>query len=177
MQALRERAPGPADPAIHLAYGRLLEQFEEMIIEEPRAWEGLDPEGVHKMRVATRRLRSALRAFKKVLPASILSFNGEFKWLAAILGGVRDLDVAMGNLRHFLSEIPPEDAAHLDDYQQYLADQWREGTKTLAGLPGRPAVRTSEGGLRAAARTGSVCAGYGDLGFDHDRRGRPAAHR
>ena len=102
---LRERAPVPADPAIHLAYGRLLEQFEEMIAQEPRAWEGLDPEGVHKMRVATRRLRSALRAFKKVLPASVRSFIGEFKWLAATLGGVRDLDVAMGNLPHFLSEI------------------------------------------------------------------------
>ena len=130
VQALREQ-PAPADPAIHLAYGRLLEQFEEIIIQEPRAWEGLDPEGVHKMRVATRRLRSALRAFKKVLPASVRWFNGEFKWLAAVLGGVRDLDVAMGNLPHFLSEIPPDDAAHLDDYQQYLADQWREERKRL----------------------------------------------
>lgn len=41
-----------------------------------------------------------------MLPASIRSFNGEFKWLAAILGGMRDLDVARGNLPHFLSEIP-----------------------------------------------------------------------
>ena len=131
VQALREQEPAPADPAIHLAYGRLLEQFEEMIIQEPRAWEGLDPEGVHKMRVATRRLRSALRAFKKVLPASIRSFNREFKWLAAALGGVRDLDVARGNLPHFLSEIPPEDAAHMNDYQQYLADQWQEERRRL----------------------------------------------
>ena len=128
---LRERAPAPGDPAIHLAYGRLLEQFEEMIVQEPMAWEGLDPEGVHRMRVATRRLRSAFRAFKKVLPGSIRSFDGEFKWLAAVLGGVRDLDVARGNLPHFLSEIPPEDAAHLDDYQQYLADRWREERRRL----------------------------------------------
>ena len=131
VQALREQEPAPDDPAIHLAYGRLLEQFEEMITQEPRAWEGLDPEGVHKMRVATRRLRSALRAFKKVLPASIRSFNREFKWLAAALGGVRDLDVARGNLPHFLSEIPPEDAAHMNDYQQFLADQWQEERRRL----------------------------------------------
>ena len=131
VQALREQEPAPTDPAIHLAYGRLLEQFEEMIVQEPRAWEGLDPEGVHKMRVATRRLRSALRAFKKVLPASIRSFNREFKWLAAALGGVRDLDVARGNLPHFLSEIPPEDAAHMNDYQQFLADQWQEERRRL----------------------------------------------
>ena len=135
VRSLRERAPAPSDPAIHLAYGRLLEQFEEMIAQEPMAWEGLDPEGVHKMRVAIRRLRSALRAFKKVLPGSVRSFNGEFKWLAAVLGGVRDLDVAMGNLPGFLSEIPPDDAAHLKDYEQYLADRWQEErTRLLACL-------------------------------------------
>ena len=131
LQALRERAPLPTDPAIHLAYGCLLDQFEEMIVQEPRAWEGLDPEGVHKMRVATRRLRSALRAFKKVLPAPVRSFNSEFKWLAAVLGGVRDLDVAMGNLPEFLAEIPPEDAAHLDDFQGHLAHRWQEERKRL----------------------------------------------
>ncbi|MDE0369267.1 MAG: CHAD domain-containing protein [bacterium] len=146
VEMLRERAPAPGDPAIHLAYGRLLELFEEMIAQEPRAWEGLDPEGVHKMRVATRRLRSALRAFKKVLPASIRSFNGEFKWLAAVLGGVRDLDVARGNLPHFLSEITEEDAAHLDDYQQYLADRWQEERRYLLDcLASRRYGRLKEG--------------------------------
>ena len=157
VQVLREREPVPADPAIHLAYGRLLEQFEEMIVQEPRAWEGLDPEGVHKMRVATRRLRSALRAFKKVLPASIRSFNREFKWLAAALGGVRDLDVAMGNLPHFLSEIPPEDAAHLDDYQQFLADQWQEERRRLlACLASRRYGRLKTGFAQLVERGPSV---------------------
>lgn len=146
LKALRERAPGPTDPAIHLAHGRLLEQFEEMVAQEPRAWEGLDPEGVHKMRVAIRRLRSALRAFKKVLPASIRSFDGEFKWLAATLGGVRDLDVARENLPHFLSEIPPEDAAHMKEYEQYLADQWqKERRRLLACLAGRRYGRMKAG--------------------------------
>ena len=153
VRMLQERAPGPADPAIHLAYGCLLEQFEEMLVQEPRAWEGLDPEGVHKMRVATRRLRSALRAFKKVLPVSIRSFNGEFKWLAAALGGVRDLDVAMGNLPHFLSGIPPEDAAHLNAYQQYLADRWQEERRRLlACLTSRRYGRLKTGFAGSLAR-------------------------
>lgn len=153
LQELREREPLPADPAVHLAYGCLLGQFAEMIVQEPRAWEGLDPEGVHKMRVATRRLRSALRAFKKVLPASIRSFNGEFKWLAAVLGGVRDLDVAIGNLPHFLSEIPPEDAAHLDDFRQHLADRWREERRRLlACLASRRYGRLKAGFARSLER-------------------------
>ena len=174
VQMLRERPPAPADPAIHLAYGRLLEQFEEMIIQEPRAWEGLDPEGVHKMRVATRRLRSALRAFKKVLPDSVRSFNGEFKWLAAVLGWVRDLDVAMGNLPHFLSEIPPEDAAHLDDFRQHLADRWQEERKRLLASLASGRYGRLKADFARSAPTGSVRAHHGDPGFDHDRRRRPA---
>ena len=35
--------PSPADPAIHLAYGRLLEQFEEMIAQESRGLGGSGP--------------------------------------------------------------------------------------------------------------------------------------
>ena len=151
LQALRERAPAPADPAIHLAYGRLLAQFEEMIIQEPRAWEGLDPEGVHKMRVATRRLRSALRAFKKVLPASVCSFNGEFKWLAAALGGVRDLDVAMGNLPGFLSEIPPGGCRAPGRLPAVSGRSVAGGARTPAGLSEFRKVRAFEDGLCAAS--------------------------
>ena len=84
---LRERNLSPADPAIQLAYQCLQERFEEMLAEEPKAWEGLDPEGVHQMRVATRRLRAAFRAFKDVLPAKpILAYNREFRRAAAVLG-------------------------------------------------------------------------------------------
>src|SRR5688572_29186302 len=60
-QTLREEMLTPAHPAIYLAYRCLLEQFEAMLAEESRAWKGDDPEGVHQMRVATRRLRAAFR--------------------------------------------------------------------------------------------------------------------
>ena len=35
---------------------------------EPLAWEAVHIEGVHEMRVATRRIRAALRVFSNVLP-------------------------------------------------------------------------------------------------------------
>jgi CHAD domain-containing protein len=53
-----------------------------------------DVEGVHELRVATRRLRAALRFFAPVLPARFLeTLRGELAWLAARIGAVRDLDV------------------------------------------------------------------------------------
>jgi len=55
---------------------------------------GRDVEGVHQMRVGVRRLRSALRLFRPVVPAGVLRpLEAELRWLGRELGGVRDLDV------------------------------------------------------------------------------------
>ncbi len=122
----------PDDPAIHLAYRCFLDEFEGMLAQEPRAWEGLDPEGVHQMRVRTRRLRAAFRAFKDVMPAeSVRAFNGEFKWVAAALGKVRDLDVYRASLDQYASGIPDVANEHDADYQRHLEDRWRKARKRL----------------------------------------------
>ena len=132
LQRLHKQELSSSDSATYLAYHRLLGLFEEMLCQEPKAWEGLDPEGVHRMRVSTRRLRAAFRAFKDVLPRhSIRSFNREFKWVAAALGEVRDLDVWRANLKCYAAQVPMADAAHLSDYQQFLADQWRKARRRL----------------------------------------------
>ncbi len=56
--------------------------------------EGRDPEYLHQMRVALRRLRSAFSEFAAVLPkATTDSLLAEFKWLAGVLGPARDWDV------------------------------------------------------------------------------------
>ncbi|MHB1205725.1 MAG: CHAD domain-containing protein, partial [Rhodospirillaceae bacterium] len=53
-----------------------------------------DPEGVHQVRVALRRLRSALSLFKDHVPAvQHTALVQEAKWLLSELGPVRDLDV------------------------------------------------------------------------------------
>lgn len=53
----------------------------------------LSPEAVHDMRVATRRLRAALKTFKKVYPPSAQEMRNELKQTARLLGKKRDLDV------------------------------------------------------------------------------------
>lgn len=50
--------------------------------------------GVHQMRVAVRRLRSAMRLFERFIASSENSWiEGELKWLAGELGQARDWDV------------------------------------------------------------------------------------
>ncbi|MBX7197962.1 MAG: CHAD domain-containing protein [Rhodospirillaceae bacterium] len=58
------------------------------------AADGGDPEGIHQVRVALRRLRSALGLFKHHIPrAQRTVLAQEAKWLLGELGAVRDLDV------------------------------------------------------------------------------------
>lgn len=52
-----------------------------------------EPEGIHQMRVALRRMRSAIALFRDPFRASLRSIEGEIRWLAEILGHARDLDV------------------------------------------------------------------------------------
>jgi triphosphatase len=55
---------------------------------------GQHPEGVHQMRVALRRIRSAFGVLHRELGSPSLSgFNAEAKWLGQFLGAARDWDV------------------------------------------------------------------------------------
>ncbi len=66
----------------------------------------LDPEGVHQARVATRRLRSDLRTFRPLLDVAWCSpLRDELRWLARLLGDVRDGDVLLARLRASAAEL------------------------------------------------------------------------
>jgi len=55
---------------------------------------GEDIEGVHQMRVALRRLRSALSVFRQIASKqSCASIVEEIRWITGVLGDARDLDV------------------------------------------------------------------------------------
>lgn len=60
------------------------------------AFEGVDPEGVHQMRIGLRRMRSLITLFRRELPSTRLGrLRGPLRWLAGLLGEVRDLDVLL----------------------------------------------------------------------------------
>ena len=53
-----------------------------------------DPDAIHQMRVALRRMRAALAMFKRALPCSEFDFlRGEAKRIASALGPARECDV------------------------------------------------------------------------------------
>lgn len=55
-----------------------------------------EPDAVHKSRVATRRLRSTLRTYRKLFDRSVTDpLRDELRWAAALLGGPRDGEVML----------------------------------------------------------------------------------
>jgi CHAD domain-containing protein len=88
-----------------LAYVR--EQREKILEHDPGVRRDV-PDSVHQMRVATRRLRSTLRTFGKVLdPAVTDAVAAELKWLAGELGLDRDQEVLAERLTTALDGLPP----------------------------------------------------------------------
>jgi inorganic triphosphatase YgiF len=85
------------DPSISLdeAFSEILRSCLLHLLQSlPAAEDGRDPEGMHQLRVALRRLRSALDLMRSVVPLNKLDLmRAEAKWLAGSLSGARDWDV------------------------------------------------------------------------------------
>jgi CHAD domain-containing protein len=85
--------------ATHLA--RLLDQDQRL--------RSGDQEGVHKLRVAARRLRSALATYTPVLqPGATDSLRAELKWLGGVLAEARDAQVLRERLGTLVDGQPDE---------------------------------------------------------------------
>jgi CHAD domain-containing protein len=109
----RPTATGPARQAI-TSY--LAEQAEEIALLDPLV-RRVRPDSVHKMRIATRRLRSALRTFGAVIePAGTEHVAAELQWLGDVLGRARDAEVLAAHLHEHLAQsehLEQADAAEL----------------------------------------------------------------
>jgi CHAD domain-containing protein len=100
--------PTPRTPAseVILAYGRA--QVATLMLFDPLVRRN-EPDAVHQMRVATRRLRSMLSSFGQVLRREESArLGGELKWLGDVLGAARDAEVLDAHLRESLEQMPPE---------------------------------------------------------------------
>jgi CHAD domain-containing protein len=86
----------PVELAVKAAFEGAVQRISEA---DPGARRG-DSEGIHRLRTSTRRLRSELRAFREfVEPKWREPLEQELKWLAELLGAVRDLDVLTARLQ------------------------------------------------------------------------------
>ena len=117
-----------------LAFGVVREQFALLRSHEAGTRAGQDPEDLHDMRVATRRLRAALRCFQDVLPPAATTLNEELGWLASGLAAVRDLDVQLLRLQDLANLISEQEQASLAAVRDVLnldRDRAREALVTL----------------------------------------------
>lgn len=98
----------PPGEAIGIA---LAEQRRGILLHDPGTRLGDDPEDLHQLRVATRRLRAFLRAGRPLLEHDwVESLRDEIGWLGRELGPARDLDVLVERFTTDLDALAAEDA-------------------------------------------------------------------
>ncbi|KAA1422697.1 CYTH and CHAD domain-containing protein [Mumia zhuanghuii] len=103
--------PAADEPVSRLVHARLVEQVDVLGRRDVDARRGTD-EGVHKMRVACRRLRALLGSFRPVLDREQTDpVRDELRWLAGVLGQARDAAAIHGRLRDLLAD-EPRDLVH-----------------------------------------------------------------
>jgi CHAD domain-containing protein len=84
---------GSKDSAAEVVLAYLREQVGKLKAAEPGVREDVDDQ-VHQMRVACRRLRTALKSFRPLLEAEQTDpIRDELRWLATSLGDARDTEV------------------------------------------------------------------------------------
>ncbi len=106
----------PGDTMAQAAAKTLTLHLQRMLKNEPGARLGEDPEALHDMRVAIRRMRSALRFFGPYIAGELtIRANDRLREVARALGRVRDLDVAISNAEAFQADtfVEPTSAASL----------------------------------------------------------------
>ena len=102
---------------------------DQILWHDPGARMGDDPEDVHKLRVAARRLRSDLHSFAAVLdPARTRTIRSELGWLGGVVGAVRDTDVLSARLATRLAELPEDEVESVG--HAACRHSWRASPRT-----------------------------------------------
>lgn len=105
----------PATPMAEAACRTLARQFSRMLAHEPGTRAGEDPEELHDMRVATRRMRAALDIFAGALePSRVRPVRKGLRRVGRALGAVRDLDVFWLKTARYLDDLPPDRSGELE---------------------------------------------------------------
>lgn len=88
------------------AFAIMRKHFGVFLANEPGTRLGEDIEALHDMRVAARRLRAAMSAFRAFVPPRTERFRLELGRIATALGEVRDLDVQLERAEEWQKEDP-----------------------------------------------------------------------
>lgn len=96
----------------HCSEGTLSELVNDIIktntkklkIQKKELLDASNPELIHDMRVASRRLRAAFNTFKSILPSKAQKIRKKLKKLSLMLGKKRDLDVFLEFIHPLIDE-------------------------------------------------------------------------
>ncbi len=106
----RARRPSRDDPPAVQVQALLAAQLVAALSCDPGVRLGDDPEDLHQLRVATRRLRAVLRAARPLVPAQQTeALRAELDWLGSQLGPARDLDVLIMRFTREAETLEPDE--------------------------------------------------------------------
>lgn len=130
------KTPGvlPSDSVAEAGRKVLRFHLARMIAREPGTREGSDPEELHAMRVATRRMRAAWRVFGDGFrPDRTRRHRKRLREVAARLGAVRDIDVLIDEAEPYLRAQTVAERRAIKP----LFDAWRQQRDDARALLGR----------------------------------------
>jgi CHAD domain-containing protein len=129
-----------------------------LLLQLPAARLGTDPEGVHRARVACRRMRSDLKTFQPLLDAEwAVHLGAELRWLIDELGAVRDSDILATKLRDLVARHPEiDDDAARRVLQQVGLERGRDRRRLLRHLGDERAMQLFDHLVAAAAEPATV---------------------
>lgn len=136
LKAIGLAAPSPAlgedrvdafMTAEQVALATLRRYVSAWLLHEPRARLGEDPEELHDLRVAARRIEATISLFAEHLPATIVRLRRRVGMVRDALGSVRDLDVELAHLEAFQRSLAPEDSATMGPLRKILDSERERG--------------------------------------------------
>ena len=123
----------------------------QIALLEPQVRRGGDPEPVHQMRVATRRLRADLSILGPVLvPAWSSAARAELGWLGGELGGLRDVDVLIERVAAWRTAVEAPDRPAVEAIVRRLGARGSTGQELVGALLLGDRYRALIATLRAA---------------------------
>lgn len=109
------------------AHALIDEQYRNVVKHEKKVIADRNPEHLHRMRVSTRKLRTALQVFDHVIELPKAAAAKRIGSLAKVLGKLRDLDVQTASLQtHYRPNLNKADQRSLDKVITHLQAARRE---------------------------------------------------
>jgi CHAD domain-containing protein len=105
-----------------------------MLAAEAGTRSGEDIEQLHKMRVATRRMRSVWRVFDGAYRPRVQRYVRDLRAVATALGSVRDLDVLIEGLDAYVAGLSEPVTGAMAPLRYELAEQRESARASLIGL-------------------------------------------